>query len=102
MDGHPLIPKCPSILKLVAFCYVCACYGSSLPEECAPILARSRRQRIAINPEALSLLSYSGALASQLRTKSTEDLASRRELHPRLQSCTSPSSDTQCRARWLL
>ena len=64
MDQHALTPKCPSTLKLVAFGYLCACYGSSLPQEYAPIMGRSRRQRIAINPAALSLFSYNGALAS--------------------------------------
>ena len=64
MDQHPLTPKCPSTLKLVAFGYLCACYGSSLPEEYAPITGRSRRQRIAINPAALSLFSYDGAFSS--------------------------------------
>lgn len=62
MDQHPLIPKCPSTLKLVAFCYLSACYGSSLPEEYAPTLATSERQRVAINPVALSLKRYNGAL----------------------------------------
>ena len=66
VDQHPLIPKCPSTLKLVAFAYLSACYGSSLPEEHAPLLAKSRMQRVAVNPRALGLLRYGGALASFL------------------------------------
>ncbi len=81
MDQHALIPKCPSTLKLVAFSYLAACYGTSLPEEYAPTMGRSRRQRVAINPAALSLLSYGGAFARVLLVKISEELAQDLAVH---------------------
>ena len=63
MDEHPLIPKCPRTLKLVAFGYLASCYGCSIPKDHACIVGRTQRQRIAVNPAVLSLLCEDGALA---------------------------------------
>jgi len=60
MDSHLLMPKCPKAMKLVAFGYLAVCYGCNVPGELSGIVNRGRRQRIAINPAALSFLRKEG------------------------------------------
>lgn len=63
MDAHPLLCGCPRTLKLVALAYLASCFSCSDSTEYGLIVGRSLRQRIAVNPAALSFLRQDGALA---------------------------------------
>ena len=62
LDAHPLMAKCPSTMKHVAYGYLAICYGCSVPEEQGSMRSKSHKPRVVIDERALSFLQQHGAL----------------------------------------